>query len=254
MTDTPIPPTPVDTPTSTSTPLDTPTFTATPVVTDTPIVPPTFTATASPDLIFADGFESGSFSAWSSSATGGSDLSVTTSAALVGTNGMQAVINDTSSIYVTDNTPNAELRYRARFYFDPNSIVMTDGTAQYIFAGRDTSTAFQVDFRISGGNYQIRLRHYNDAGSVHSTNWFTISDAPHAIELAWWAATTPGANDGGMTLWIDDVQQASLNGEDNDTRRIESVQLGAVSGIDLGTLGTYYIDAFESRRQTYIGP
>jgi hypothetical protein len=32
------------------------------------------------------------------------------------------------------------------------------------------------------------------------------------------------------------------------------VQLGAVSGIDAGTLGTYYMDAFESRRQTYIGP
>ena len=41
---------------------------------------------------------------------------------------------------------------------------------------------------------------------------------------------------------------------DNDTRRIDGVQLGAVSGIDKGTRGTYYFDAFESQRQTYIGP
>jgi hypothetical protein len=30
--------------------------------------------------------------------------------------------------------------------------------------------------------------------------------------------------------------------------------LGAVAGIDAGTRGTYYFDAFESRRQNYIGP
>jgi hypothetical protein len=29
--------------------------------------------------------------------------------------------------------------------------------------------------------------------------------------------------------------------------------LGAISGLDSGTRGTYYFDAFESRRQTYIG-
>ena len=64
-----------------------------------------------------------------------------------------------------------------------------------------------------------------------------------------WAASAAGA-----TLWIDGVQSGSLSGVDNDTRRIDHVALGAVSGIDAGTLGTYYLDAFESRRQTYIGP
>ena len=55
-------------------------------------------------------------------------------------------------------------------------------------------------------------------------------------------------------LWIDAVQRANLTGVDNDTRRIDRSQLGAVSGIDSGTRGTYYFDAFESHRQTYIGP
>lgn len=256
-------PTPTHTPTATATftPTNTPSPTSTPTNTSTP--GPTFTPTAtftpSPtpevtDLIFADGFESGNFSAWSSASTGGGDLSVSAAAALVGSNGMQAVINDTSGIYVTDDTPNAEAHYRMRFHFDPNSIVMTDGSAQYIFAGRDASVVFQVDFRLSGGNYQIRLRQYNDAGGVQSINWVTISDAPHAIEVEWVAATVAGANDGGITLWVDGVQQGSLSGVDNDTRRIDSVQLGAVSGLDVGTQGTYYMDAFESRRQTYIGP
>ena len=49
-------------------------------------------------------------------------------------------------------------------------------------------------------------------------------------------------------------QQADLVGIDNDTRRIDSIQLGAVASIDTGTHGTYYFDAFESWWQDYIGP
>jgi hypothetical protein len=72
--------------------------------------------------------------------------------------------------------------------------------------------------------------------------------------LDWRASTAAGANNGGLTFWIDGVQQANLTGVDNDTRRIDRVRLGAVSGLDSGTLGTDYFDVFESRRQTYIGP
>ena len=56
------------------------------------------------------------------------------------------------------------------------------------------------------------------------------------------------------TLWIDGVQKVSQTTVDNDTRRIDRVKLGVVSGNDTGTRGTEYFDAFESRRQTYIGP
>jgi len=219
----------------------------------------TFTATStqtpsSSDLIFRDGFESGSFSAWSSNSNDLGDLSVSTTAALAGIRGMQALIDDIKRLYVTDYTPNAEPRYRARFYFDPNSIAMTDGNAHYIFIGYDAKAIFNMDFRIFGGSYQIRLRQQNDSQATQSTAWFTISDAPHFIEMEWRAATASGANNGSITLWIDGVQKAKLSGLDNDTRRIDRVQLGVLSGVGAGTLGTYYIDAFESRRQTYIGP
>jgi len=63
-----------------------------------------------------------------------------------------------------------------------------------------------------------------------------------------------GANNGSLTLWIDNVQRANLTAVDNDTRRLDRVQWGAVEGVDSGTRGTYYFDAFESRRQTNIGP
>ena len=40
---------------------------------------------------------------------------------------------------------------------------------------------------------------------------------------------------------------------DNDTRRIDEVRLGPWALVDSGTSGTYYFDAFESRRESYIG-
>jgi len=208
-----------------------------------------------PDPIFADGFESGNLSAWSSSTTDLGDLSVSTAAALVGSRGLQAVIDDNNSIYVTDDRPTAEPRYRARFYFDPSPIRMGNGDAHFIFEGYTGTaiTVLQVEFSRSSGKYQVRARLLNDGTTWTQTSWFIISDASHFIELDWRAATAVGANNGGLTLWIDNIQRANVTGVDNDTRRIDRVRLGATLGLDTGTRGTYYFDAFESRRQTYIG-
>jgi hypothetical protein len=216
-------------------------------------------ATSTPgasDLIFADGFESGNLSAWTSNVIDLGDLSLSPAAALVGSQGLQALIDDTTSIYVNDDSPNAEPRYRARFYFDPNSIVMASNDAHYIFKGFAGTSAevVRVEIRPSAGLYQLRVGLVNDGTTWTLTGWFTITDAPHFIELDWRAATAVGANDGGLTLWIDGVQQANLPGVDNDTRRVDRARLGALTGIDVGTSGTYYFDTFESRRQTFIGP
>jgi hypothetical protein len=237
----------------------TPTSDSAPTATRTSIPGPTATRTPTPsssDMIFADSFEAGNLSAWSSSVTDVGDLSVHSAAALIGSLGLRAVIDDNNAIYVTDDRPVAEPRYRARFYFDPNSIPMASGNAHFIFDGfMGTSTAvMQIEFRYSSGTYQIKGGLINDGSSWTNTNWFTISDAIHFIELDWRAATAAGANNGGLTLWIDGVQKANLTTVDNDTRRIDRVRLGSVIEIDAGTRGTYYFDAFEARRQTYIGP
>lgn len=218
--------------------------------TPTPTSPPTG------DPIFADGFEAGSLSAWTSSVVDAGDLSVTSAAALVGGKGLQAVIDDTNPIHVTDDTPNAEPRYRARFYFDPNTISMATGDNHYIFFGYAGSSTAVVrgQFRYYSSQYQIRFSLINDSGTWLNTSWVPIGDAAHAFEIDWSASTAAGANNGYLTFWIDGTQKANLTGVDNDTRRIDRVRLGPRSGLDTGTRGTYYFDAFESRRQTYIGP
>ncbi len=256
-------------PTSTALPVASPTpavptSTAQSVASPTPAVPTsTAPSVASPtpaapvaDAIFASGFESGSLSDWTGNANGSGDLSVSTAAALVGSNGLLAFINDGTVMYVNDDSPNAEPRYRARFYFDPNSLSMASGDAHIILRGYSGTSAvvLRVEFGFAAGAYQIRAALVNDGSTWTNTNWFTISDSPHSIELDWRAATGTGANNGALTVWIDGTQQADLAGVDNDTQRLDRVRLGALADIDAGTSGMYYFDAFESRRQTYIGP
>ena len=254
---TPQSPTATWTPTSTPMP-PTATLTGTATVIATPTHTPTSSATpGTGDLIFADGFESGNLTAWTSSMVDGGDLSVSPSAALVGGQGLQALIDDNNTLLVIDDSPAAETRYRARFYFDPNSIPMAIGNAHLLFQGFSDSGAVQVlqlELRYQATGYEVRALLMNDAKVWISTSWIPLSDAPHALELDWRAASAAGANNGGLTYWIDGVPRADLTGVDNDTRRINQVRLGAASGVDDGTRGTYNFDSFESRRQNYIGP
>ncbi len=246
-------PQPSGTPTITNTPGST--FTPTATFTPGPSPTPTNTSQVT-DLIFADNFESGNLSAWPSSVIDSGDLSISAAAALMGSQGLQALIDDNNPIYVADDRPASEPRYRTRFYLDPNSVPMVsgDGNNPFLAYAGSSTEVLRIGFGFTNGVYQVRVGLINDSGAWQNTSWFTISDAPHAIELDWRAATSAGANNGGLTLWIDGIQKANLTGVDNDTRRIDAVRLGAASGIDTGTRGTIFFDAFESRRESYIGP
>jgi hypothetical protein len=133
---------------------------------------------------------------------------------------------------------------------------MAGGNAHYLLYGLTSSGAVTVrlEFGRSSSSYRIRAALSNNSTTFTSTSWFNISNASHYIEIYWQAATAPGANNGSLTLWIDGIQRANLTGISNDARRIETVRFGAVAGIDSGTRGTEYFDAFQSDRFTYIGP
>jgi uncharacterized protein YjiK len=226
-----------------ATPTPGPTFTPTPTFTATP-------TSSLADLIFKDGFESGNFSAWSANSNNGGNLSVTAGAALAGNYGLKATFSNTTNMFVRNDSPTAETRYRARFYFNPNSISMATGDNITLFQGLDAggTVAISIQFNRSSTAYQLRARAYDSGLTAFvSTPFFTISNALHTIEVDW-------GNDGHLTFWIDGLQQANLTGINNSIYRIETVRLGAPTMSITGTSGSYYIDAFESRRFTYIGP
>jgi hypothetical protein len=184
---------------------------------------------------------------------------VTAAAGLAGTaHGMRTLVNDTNSLYVQDDTPNAESRYRARFYFDPNGFDPGEADSHFrvrIFLAQDASNVRVVTIVLKrqGGQYSIEgLARLND-GTRADTGFFDITNAPHFVEFDWKRATGPGASDGYLALLIDNVTVSFLPGLDNDQVPVDQARLGVLS-IKTGATGTVHLDQFESRRQNLIGP
>ncbi len=208
-------------------------------------------------VIFADGFESGDTSAWTNEVDPDNDLLVNGNVALYGSFGLKARIDDTNSMYVA-KTFTDKSRFRARFYFDPNSLTMPTATGFIISQGRDASgVSYQVELGYTtASGYRVRTQVYNDAQVLAVGSWVNISDNPHFVEIDWKAADT-GTTNGYLSLWVDGVAQGSQTGIDNDTRVVNEVRLGAVAGIEAGTGGTnkeLRLDKFESRSSISVGP
>jgi subtilisin family serine protease len=240
-------PVPTQTPTLAASP--SPTWTATPTATSQPTLLPTATSTTASDFIFSDGFESSDFSNWSS-VTGGSRISVTAGAALIGQKGMGVVLNGNTPAYVTDDTPLGETTYHARFYFHPNGTA-TGGATTNIFVGLNSvgQSVLTVQYRTNNSTYQIRAGILLNDGSRVFTNWYTITNAAHALEIAWEANTSAS-----FKLYMDGNLMQTLSGKNTSKYLVERVWLGPSGGLKSSTLGTEYFDAFVSTRGSYIGP
>ena len=182
------------------------------------------------------------------------------SAALAGSRrGMEALVDDTAGLFVQDDTPADEGRYRARFYFDPNGF--DPGVAQNhlrtrIFIGFEEAPErrlFAIVLRLLNGQYALMGRARRDDNSQVDTGFFDIIDAPHFVELDWKSSSGPDALDGTFDLWIDGAPMAALTGLDNSISSLDFVRLGALS-VKAGASGVLRWDHFQSRRASAIGP
>lgn len=217
---------------------------------------PVRTAPLTISALFADGFDSGTFSAWSTGGTAGR-ISVVTSPTQAGAGAMRATINSGTSGYVQDNTPNAETRYRARFYFNPNDLNTGNGTARTIFTALNdagTATVFTVQMqRIAGGGGTFQLRAtVSQSGGTTNTNWFTIGATTYtAIEVGW----TSGAA-ASITLSTGGVLRQTLTGLDTSGFTLGMVRMGPQGSLPSGGPGQYMLfDSFVSTRgMAVIGP
>jgi hypothetical protein len=104
--------------------------------------------------------------------------------------------------YVQDNSPNDETSYRARFYFDPNSIAMNSAGHPIFIAYMDASPVKPVA-RVTIGktsgasNYQIQVSVLKDNNDRIISTSFPLTDEPHAIEI-WWLPAGPEPMMGGF--------------------------------------------------------
>jgi hypothetical protein len=168
---------------------------------------------------------------------------------MVGTQGMQAVISGNTPSYVEDGTPANESVYHGRFYFNPNSTA-TKGAATDILTGLNTGgkTIFRVQYRKYGSSYQVRAGILSGSSQSY-TKWYTISNAAHAIEIAWQSNARAS-----FSLYIDGSLKQTLTRKNTSAYLLDRIRMGPSGGLKSTTAGTEYFDGYESRRQSYIGP
>lgn len=210
------------------------------------------------DRIFADGFESGDTSAWSSVQDPGGRLTVFGGAGtLFGARSLRVSVTSADPAWVRDDRPAGERRYRARFYADLSGLQMQELSQLRILEATSPASGpvVRVSLRRSGGRFLVRGRVRSDDDTYKLTPETEVpGTGAQRIEIDWRAATAPGASDGHLRLWVNGNDPVEAAAVDNDTRPLEWVRLGALGAIDHpATQGSFVVDAFDSRRDQPIG-
>ena len=205
------------------------------------------------DRILDDSFESGDVSAWSLASGFGDSLSVSAAAAMAGTGlGLLGAVDDTDPLFVQDDSPEDENRYRARFYLDPTGFDPGEAngkrrTRVFVAFADGPRRLSAIVLRRLNGAYALMGRARRDDGSQADTAWVPIAAGPHRVELDWIRASGPDQNDGRFRLWVDGALAGDLAGLDNSLDAVDFARLGALS-VKPGASGPLRWDHFQSNR------
>lgn len=212
-------------------------------------------------------------SAWGQFNNPDNKMNVTAAAAMGGTAcGLELEVKNQnggqpSRHFVQDGSPNQETRYRAAFCVDPNSLPMaTSGPNRRVKIQQaqctscDNSDVVQIKVEsVTPGQYRLDLfvRKDNNGSPAQnkSRHFVDIPDAPTRVEYD--VDLTAGT----FKLWVNatsesDPAAVDLTGLNTSTKWpfITRARLGSMDKSNNAGLGsTFYLDEFESRRQTFIG-
>lgn len=147
-----------------------------------------------------------------------------------------------------DSSPEANRRFNVGFDVDPSLLSMADGETLILliaYPGENLAdNHVHVRLRRDGPTaFQVRADLWDDLGNLVVLPWHSISRGKHRLEMQWHAAAADGIDDGYLRLFVDGLQAGAAIGIDNDTRRIESVRIGAIRVRD-GTSGTLSFDNY----------
>lgn len=172
---------------------------------------------------------------------------------------------DLTAAYVQDNSPSTDPAYRVRFYANLRTLQMQSGEEFDLFAaydgadpaplGSSGNAVLRLVVQQTGGQKELVAVARLDSGTELESPAFVLPASWRSIEIDWAKATSAGANNGRLGLWIDGAAKTTgLTGLDNDALTINYARWGAVAGLDAGTSGTFRLDDFTSQRSGYIGP
>jgi len=184
----------------------------------------------------------------------GSPPFISTEAEYAGTYGMAVSVEETTARYGEFTDPSDDTICVLDCWLDPNTLTMAEND-EYIFAtGVEAGAgvdAVRLSLKYSSG-YVVYASARADDDAYTASSEYSISDAYTHVRLVWFASTGDGNDDGFMLLYIDGVFKEAVTGEDNDTLNADTVRYGAVSGLDAGTSGVFFMDDCQWSDDIYL--
>ncbi len=200
------------------------------------------------DWIFADDLESGDASAWS--ATNGPYL-VIPEAASDGAFGLRIPAVFAEPAWVLDDSPNDETVVRTDFDVNFDGLVMLEGDEFDLYAGYvvyDTEPAFVVTLERLNDQFNITLTAWANGGMMLTTSPVPIPGSGwHRMAVEYGVATS-ALGEGELRVFIDGAPLTELADFDNHGFVINTLQLGAINGVNPTTTGFFDIDVYTSVR------
>ncbi len=197
-------------------------------------------------------------------------LTVQTGSKYAGSYGLQVTADGTPA-FVQSSHPNGEKTYRVRFFVNLSRLNLASNSDFDLFAaysGADPSPSAAptgnavlraVVFEQGDGSKWLEVYTRTDSGEVQVSSSPELENGWRAIELQWSAATSSGASNGFVNLWVDGVAVPGLSNLDSDGQAINYARWGSVTGVSTSTappgagVNSFKIDDFTSQRADYIG-
>lgn len=191
----------------------------------------------------------------SASALSATTLSVTPAAAISGNHGLQInFTGDTANALVIDDSPVGETCYSASFTLRHNLMTMVAADTHQVLrtrmGGSTPVVRLQVKRANDDSNFIIFVWARLDNGTF-TVPLMVFAPNQHLIKVNWKAATSDGANDGGLQLWKGANLISEYTNLDNDTYVVDDVNFGAFGGVDATTTGEVHLDDFVSTRECF---
>jgi hypothetical protein len=208
-----------------------------------------------PSAVVSIDVEENDFTDYTSTSDADGDMTTTVAAAMNGTSyGISLLIDDANAMYGQidlsgqDFTTNG--KFKMSFYLDPNTLTMGSEDKFAIIRSEYTGDPYNflwlyLEYN-TGTGYSFITEPTVDTGGL-TGHEETISDGPHLIEVEMTRAATNVSSDGSIVLKVDGGTANTWSSIDNyDTLAIiDWMRLGAISSIDAGTSGTFYLDGIE---------
>ncbi len=201
----------------------------------------TSTIRISPPTIFADGFESGNFNVWTSSTnTTGGTASVVSSLSHSGVYSAQFNINagnGTRRAYTYKNLDGLSELYASAYVYIADGLPLADGQSLWFIQLTNSSGA-------TIGSFGVRADTSGSCWAIQYSNWpYTLATSGpsegnwYHIEV-YYADAASGKT---LTIFVDDVEVASLNQDTTSSSAVTSARFGI--GYYTGTTSaSVYID------------